>query len=154
MELTFQVATFFKHFINAGNISCEQVETMCAFGTHIFEICGDRPSFASLKVLTVASRKALLSTYLNRSVSEIDFSWDAVRIRSHSFQSLLSYVQRPSASHEINQTVDLLRTCINLGVPHQITNVLADCALQIHEISCVQAQFLSSRPTDTAVRNP
>ena len=154
MERTLQVVTFFKHFISEGKISCEQVETMCAFGTHIFEICGDRPSFVSLKVLTVASRKALLSTYLNRSISEIDFSWDAVRIRSHSFQSLSTYVQRPSASHEINQTVALLRTCINLGVPHQITNVLADCVLQIHEISCVQAQFLSSRQNTSAVGNP
>lgn len=102
VERTFQVATFLKHLAMSGILTYEQLETVCSCSQQIFEICGDRPSFVSLKILVVGARKALLSCYLNRSVSQIDFPWDAVRVRSHSFRSVAQYVEK---GHCSNSTV-------------------------------------------------
>ena len=135
------MATFLKHLATANILTCEQLEAVCSCGQHIFEICGDRPSFVSLKILTVGTRKALLSCYLNRSIADIDFPWDAVRVRSHSFRSIAQYVEQPASLQELHNLGETLRVAITNGVPTQIKNVLADCVIQAQEIRFIYCHF-------------
>lgn len=141
MERTFQVATFLKHLVQTNILSCDQLESVCHCGQHIFEICGDRPSFVSLKILTMGTRKALLSCYLNRSIADIDFPWDAVRVRSHSFRSLAEYTKKPYALQELHNIGEVMRVAITHGVPTQIKNVMADCVIQAQEIRFLYCHF-------------
>ena len=71
-------------------------------------------------ILVVGARKALLSCYLNRSVSQIDFPWDAVRVRSHSFRSVAQYVEKPGTLQQLHCLGETLRVAITNGVPTQI----------------------------------
>lgn len=111
--------------------------------TTYFEIHGDRPSFVSLKNLVVGTRKALLSCYLNRSIADIDFQLDAVRVRSHSFRSIAQYVEKPASLQELHSLGDTSRVAITNGVPTQIKNVLADCVIQAQEFRFIHSRFHS-----------
>ena len=143
VERTFQVATFLKHLAMSGILTYEQLETVCLCIQQLFEICGDRPSFVSLKIFVVGARKALLSCYLNRSVSQIDFPWDAVRVRSHSFRSVAQYVEKPGTLQQLHCLGETLRVAITNGVPTQIKNVLADCVIQAQEFRFIHSRLNS-----------
>ena len=135
VERAFQVATFLKHLAMSGILTSEQLETTCSCIQHIFEICGDRPSFVS--------RKALLSCYLNRSIADIDFPWAAVRVRSHSFRSIAQFVEKPSSLQQLHTLAETLGISIINGVPTQIKNVLADCVIQAQEFRFINSRFHS-----------
>ena len=127
----------------SGILTSEQLETTCSCIQQIFEICGDRPSFVSLKILVVGARKALLSCYLNRSIADIDFPWDAVRVRSHSLRSIAQFVEKPSSLQQLHTLGETLRISIINGVPTQIKNVLADCVIQAQEFRFINSRFHS-----------
>lgn len=143
VERAFQVATFLKHLAMSGILTSEQLETTCSCIQQIFEICGDRPSLVSLKILVVGARKALLSCYLNRSIHEIDFPCNAVRVRSHSFRSIAQYVEKPALLQQLQTLGETLRIASVNGVPTQIKNALADCVIQAQEFRFIHSRFHS-----------